>query len=216
MKAQYTVPDQKNEKSFEIVENTLSKYSSAIIGITGAGGAGKTTFAQNLVNFFGTEYSLTIDLDDYLLSRIDRGKLEVTGYNPRANKLYLARENIEQLCSGQDIVKPRYDHATGELLPKEKVQARPLIIVEGVTTLYPELRELYTLSVFLDALEETQIKSRIQRDVNTRGYTLEEALALFEAVKPDYERFIEPTKKYATLVFQVDMSYIMHPIRVDL
>ena len=70
-----------------------------------------------------------------------------------------------------------------EILTEEEVKPNPIIIAEGVTTLYPELRELYDLTFFLDAPDETQIKSRITRDVNERGYTLEQALALFEAIK---------------------------------
>lgn len=214
MGGQRHFPDEKNQRAFEIVAAGL-KGVSGIIGITGAGGAGKTTLANNLVHYFGAARAATVDLDDYLLPREERAKLEITGYNPRANKLYLAREHIESLRAGESIVKPRYDHATGELLPEEEVQPRPLIIIEGVTTLYTELRELYTLSIFLDALEETQIKSRVQRDVSKRGYTLDEALALFEAVKPDYERFIAPTKEVADIVFEVDTSYLMHPVRVS-
>jgi uridine kinase len=73
---------------------------------------------------------------------------------------------------------------------------------------------LNDISFFLDALEETQIKSRIERDVKKRGYTLEEALALFHNVKPDYERFIAPTKNSASVIFQVGPDYIMHPIQI--
>jgi len=212
----YNLPDRKNVKAFKILADALQKKETALIGITGAGGAGKTTFAENIVKFFGTEQALTIDLDDYLLSRTERGKLEVTGYNPVANNLGLASKHIEQLLAGQRIAKPCYNHATGEILPEEEVEPKSLLVVEGVTTLYPELKMLHDISFFLDALEETQIKSRIQRDVNERGYTLDEALQLFAAIKPDYERFIKPTKEHANIVFQVDTNYIMHPKKVTL
>jgi len=50
--------------------------------------------------------------------------------------------------------------------------------------------------------------------VNRRGYTIDEALALLEAVKPDYERFIAPTREFASVVFEVGPDYVMHPVRV--
>lgn len=213
------IPDEKNKGIYELIERILSNYFNKnrpyFLGIAGAGGAGKTTFARNLISFLGEENASTIDLDDYLLSREERGKLEVTGYNPRANKLSLARSNLEELKAGKAITKPKYNHSTGLFLPDEKVEPKQITVVEGVTTLYPELKELYDLSFFLDATDETQIKSRITRDVKERGYTREQALALFEAIKPDYGRYIEPTKEFADIVFKVDVNYVMTPTHIN-
>lgn len=39
-----------------------------------------------------------------------------------------------------------------------------------------------------------------------------EAFALFEALKPDYKKYIEPTKQYASVVFLVGLDYVMHPL----
>lgn len=154
-------------------------------------------------------------MDDYLLPRLERAKLEVSGYDPAANKMYLILENLTDLSEGRSIVKPRYNHSTGETTTGEKIEPRPLIIVEGVTTLYAEIRDLSKISFFLDAQEETQIKSRIERDVNQRGYTLDEALALYENLKPDYERHIAPTKAFASVIFRVSPDYVMHPISIN-
>ena len=206
------ITDIKNTHIFQLVETILKKHyinNPFLIGISGAGGAGKTTFAKNLCEFIGEEYSLTIDLDDYLISRQERGKLEVTGYNPVANKLHLEHNNLEDLKLRNKIKKPKYNHRTGEILPEEEVKPKEIIIAEGATALYPELRELYNLSFFLDAPNETQIKSRITRDVIERGYTLDEAIALFHAVQPDYKRFVEPTKAFADIIFHVSIDYIM-------
>jgi uridine kinase len=213
-----TNPDLKNTAAFDLVEiaiQRLKKDKPFLIGITGAGGAGKTTFGNNIVKYYGRNNCVSIDLDDYLISREERGKLALTGYNPRANKLFLARQNIGDLASRKIIMKPRYNHTAGGILNDEEIIPKEIIVIEGVTTLYNELRDLYDVSFFLDALEETQIKSRIERDVKTRGYTLEQALTLYEALKPDYKRFIEPTKEFATVIFEVGPDYIMHPIKVS-
>ena len=189
-KVRNSIPDKKNECVYLIIKRVLElqkiEERPFFIGISGAGGAGKTTFANNLTRFIGERKSLAIDLDDCLISREERGKLEITGYNPLANRLSMARKNIEELSCKQSIMKPRYDHSTGKVLPDEQLKSKSVIIIEGVTTFYPELNELYDLGFFLDASDETQIKSRINRDVNERGYSLEEALALYKAVQPDY------------------------------
>lgn len=213
-----SMPDKKNKYVFNFVMKVVKQIKTTrplVIGITGAGGAGKTTFGNNIMQYFGKENCVSIDLDDYLISREERGKLGLTGYHPRANNLYLARENICDLIQGKSILKPRYDHSTGKNLIKERVTPKELIILEGVTTLYNELREINDISFFLDALEETQIKSRIERDVNIRGYSIAEALTLFESLKPLYAEFIEPTKKYASAIFEVDTDYVMHPIHIS-
>jgi len=211
-------PDPKNVHIYKLVKHILENFyhpnKPFMIGIAGAGGAGKTTFATNLTKFIGQGRSLAIDLDDYLLSREERGKLEITGYNPRANKLLLARTNVENLKTRISITKPRYDHLTGKVLSEEQASPRDIIIIEGVTTFYPELQELYDLSFFLDASDETQIKSRINRDVQERGYTLEEAIALFKAVQPDYQRYVEPTKASADIICSVDINYVMLPMHI--
>lgn len=218
MKPNNPVPDPKNSEAFDLVRWAVERFKTSkpyLIGITGAGGAGKTTFGKNIEKYYGPENCVSIDLDDYLLSREMRGKLEISGYHPKANKLFLARANIEDLKAGKPMQKPVYNHSTGKVLPDEIVAPRELIIIEGVTTLYPELAELNDLSFFLDAEDETQIKSRIQRDVKERGYSLEEALALFHALKPDYERFIAPTKDRASVIVRVSPDYIMHPLHID-
>ncbi len=40
-------------------------------------------------------------------------------------------------------------------------------------------------------------------------------LILFDALKSLYKRFIEPTKKYASVIVEVDINYVMHPIHID-
>ena len=217
MKPVCELPDYKNRVAFGILEELVNKHKKKeplVIGITGAGGAGKTTFAGNIVLFYGSENCLSIDLDDYLISRAERGKQGLTGYNPKANNLVLARQNISDLISRKEIKKPKYNHTNGTMSESELIKPKPLIIIEGVTTLYDELKDLNDLSFYLDAPETTQIQSRIKRDVDTRGYTLKEALTLIESVRPDYKKFIEPTREYATVVFDVGLDYVMHLVRI--
>jgi uridine kinase len=94
------VPDEKNREVFDLVKSAVYKQESSrpfLMGITGAGGAGKTTFAHNLVRFYGAGNCVSIDLDDYLISREERGKMEISGYHPQANLLSLARQHIDDL-----------------------------------------------------------------------------------------------------------------------
>lgn len=204
------IPDEKNREAFVTVDALLQNIQKerVLICIAGAGGAGKTTFAKNLSHYLTN--SCSIDLDDYLLSREERGKLEATGYNPVANRLELAHQHLHALSQGISILKPVYSHKIGKVLPDaETVAAQPIVIAEGVTALYPELNASHDIGIFLDAPAETQIKSRIERDVNERGYSREEAMALFNRIQPDHQRFVMPSMQRADLVFRVSLEYVL-------
>lgn len=216
MKPINPLPDNKNKIAFNIIEEVVNNHEFLepfFIGITGAGGAGKTTFGNNITEYFGKENCLSIDLDDYLISRDERRERDLTGYNPLANNLSLARKQLIDLSKGRTVMKPRYNHSNGKILSSEEIKPLPLIIVEGVTTLYDELRGIYSVAIFMDASEETQIQSRIERDVKKRGYSFEEAMLLYEKVKPDYKKFIEPTKEFADIEFIVNKEYVMRPVK---
>lgn len=212
MKPITNIPDKKNELAFKLLEYAINQHKQEkpyVIAITGAGGSGKTTFGKNIEKSFGKKNCISIDLDDYLISRDKRKKLDITGYEPKANKLDDARKNIESLINYQTIEKPIYDHKTGTIKEKEVVKPRSIIVIEGVTSLYKELESLNNISFFLDAKEETQIKSRIERDVKKRGYSYQEAIDLFKKTRPDYYKYIEPTKNKASIIFDVNIKYIM-------
>jgi predicted AAA+ superfamily ATPase len=72
MKPQNSIPDPKNQEAFDIVRMVVELHKTNrpfIIGITGAGGAGKTTFGVNIEKYFGSDNCVSIDLDDYLIDR---------------------------------------------------------------------------------------------------------------------------------------------------
>ncbi len=209
-------PDAKNIRLFNILREAIGVADTPVtIGITGAGGAGKTTLASNIAAWYSPIPTVNIDLDDYLIPRSQRDRLGLTGYHPQANDLGLARQHIVLLKAGKPIEKPTYDHRTREVGGGVQVQPAQLLIFEGVTTLYPEMNDLYDIVIFMDAKEETQIKSRVERDVNKRGYSLDDALTLFESLKPAYRQFIAPTKKHAHLVGIVGPDYVFQPENID-
>ncbi|MDP4012502.1 MAG: hypothetical protein Q8R00_02755 [Candidatus Nanoarchaeia archaeon] len=214
------VPDQKNAHVYRLIENIFYNFYQGdmpyFIGISGPGGAGKTFFAENITKFFGGKNCTQIHLDDYMMAREERRKFGYTGENPNANNMDLARSNLLDLRSNRSTKKPIYNHADGTVLQDEEIIPNKIIVVEGLSTFFPELRELYNLSFFLDASEKVQIKSKVERDVKERGYTLEKALELFANIQPQYKEFIEPTKEFANVICGVDINYIMTPQKLNL
>jgi uridine kinase len=110
---------------------------------------------------------------------------------------------VRALSRGEAVERPVYDFATHTRVPRgERVAASEFLIIEGLFALYwPELRELATTKVFVDAPEDVCFRRRQLRDVTERGRTLESVITQFkETVQPMAALHVCPTYKYADLL----------------
>ncbi len=176
-----------------------------LIGVAGDSGCGKSTFLRRITDIFGEDFVTVICLDDYhSLDRKQRKETGITALDPRANNFDLMAEQIKAIKSGQSIMKPIYNHETGELDPPEKVDPNHIVVIEGLHPLYDErVRELIDFSVYLDISQEVKIAWKIQRDMAERGHRYEDVLASINARKPDFEAYIDPQKQHADVVIQI-------------
>jgi len=110
---------------------------------------------------------------------------------------------VRWLGEGRAIDKPVYDFSrhtrSGEI---ERVEPAEYVIVEGLFALHwPELRELYGASVFIDVDDAVCYQRRLERDVRERARTPESVYAQYNAmVRPMAERYILPTRAWANVV----------------
>ncbi|MBQ0010876.1 MAG: uridine kinase, partial [Ruminococcus sp.] len=64
-----------------------------------------------------------------------------------------------------------------------------------------ELRDLFDIRIFVDTDADVRILRRLQRDVRTRGRSMESVITQYLAtVKPMHEQFVEPSKRYADII----------------
>ena len=92
-----------------------------------------------------------------------------------------------------------------------------MILVEGILVFYyPTLRNLFNMKLFVDTDADSRLARRVLRDIEERGRDLEHVLhqvrfnfvlilmtLLFQyttLVKPAFEEFCLPTKKYADVI----------------
>ena len=110
---------------------------------------------------------------------------------------------VRSLAEGRVIERPVYDFArhtrSGEA---ERVEPSEYVIVEGLFALYwPQLRESYDASVFIDVDDEVCYRRRLERDVRERGRTAESVYAQYNGtVRPMAERYILPSRAWADVV----------------
>ena len=176
-----------------------------VLGIAGGSGSGKTTLMRNLVETFGDQ--VTVLSHDNYYKRHDEMSYEercLINYDePAAFENELMIEHLQQLKQGKSILCPVYDY-TVHNRSNETVTVEPkrVIIVEGILIFAdPQLRELMDIRIFVDTDADIRLCRRIKRDVNKRGRTLESVLMQYQqTVKPMHEKYVEPSKKFATLV----------------
>ncbi len=168
--------------------------------------SGKTTVAENLVKRIGKDI-LLIKQDFYYkenshLSYEDRTKLNYDC--PDAFDTELLVEQISKLVEGQAVDQPQYDFTVhnrkSERIP---VESRKIILIEGILIFHdPRLRELMDIKVFVDADSDIRLLRRVLRDTEERGGRTIESIAdqYLDTVRPMYEKFIHPTKKYADII----------------
>ena len=75
------------------------------------------------------------------------------------------------------------------------------IMKEGHELSDKELRDLMDIKVFVDTDDDIRFIRRLERDTQERGRSVESVINQYLAtVKPMYNKFIEPTKRYADII----------------
>jgi phosphoribulokinase len=175
-----------------------------IVGIAGDSGSGKTTFASAIRDLLGDDLVSTISLDDYhVYDRKTRWELNITPLNPAATNLKLVETHLMLLKKGETIRKPTYDHTKGELGDWEDFRPTPVVILEGLHTLYDGIRDKLDFRIFVDPVRFIRRKWKLRRDVETRGYDREKVIEEIIRREPDYKRYIDFQKIYADVVIKI-------------
>ncbi len=173
-----------------------------ILGIVGDSAAGKTTLSRGITQILGPENVSLLCTDDYhRYNRLQRKELGITPLNPACNYLDVMAQHLQLLRAGKPILKPRYDHKQGDFGPPQYIVPRPFLIVEGLLGMYrQEMRNAYSVRVFLNPPEELRRRWKILRDTVQRGYTEAEVLRELDSREPDSVAYIRPQRHYADVV----------------
>ena len=176
-----------------------------VIGIAGGSGSGKTTLMNNIVTRFADNITV-LSHDSYYKRHDDMTYEERCQLNydePAALETELMVQHLDQLRSGRAIDCPVYDFTVHNRSNETtRIEPRKVIIVEGILIFEdPGMRDLMDIRIFVDTDADIRLCRRVKRDVNKRGRTLESVLSQYQqTVKPMYERYVEPSKKYAHIL----------------
>jgi uridine kinase len=139
-----------------------------LIGIDGLSGAGKSTFAHNLTEKLPD--ASVIHKDDFY--RVLEEKIRATFDPVQGYYRYFDWERLEAqvllpLSKGEVAHYQRYDWGKEELLETIEVTPTGIVIVEGVYSTRPELRQYYDLCVWVDTSESERSRRQMDRGENT-------------------------------------------------
>ena len=173
-----------------------------MLAIAGDSAAGKTTLTRGLVQALGADQATAICVDDYhRFDREERKGLPFTPLHPDCNYMSIMEQHLQLLATGQPILKPVYDHATGQLTRPQLVEPCRYVIVEGLLPLHSKLaRACFDVTVFLDPPEEIRREWKVRRDTAKRGYSPEQVLAEIERRESESIAHIVPQRAHADIV----------------
>lgn len=181
--------------------------SPLFIGIAGGSGAGKTTFAQSLVDVLGGDVAV-IQHDSYYLHSPEipfEVRARANYDHPDSLETELLVKHLVALRAGESIERPVYDFSTH--LRSDRVvvvEAAPVVLVEGILVLAdPDLRLELDLKIFVDTAADVRLARRLRRDIEERGRTVESVISqYFDTVRPMHLEFVEASKKHADIIIE--------------
>lgn len=188
--------------------------SPMIIAVSGDSGSGKTTYSNGIRRLIGSDLVTTICTDGY--HKENREQREKSGrlpLDPDANHLDLLAQHLAQLKQGQSIDVPIYNHATGDFDPPEPFTPTPVIIVEGLHTLYPEFLPWIDFGIYVDPDHAVKWEWKWERDIKRRGHkaeALEQEMLQREAA---FKRWLDFQKTNATAVIKIGYSQLQQMAR---
>ena len=177
-----------------------------IIGIAGGTGCGKTTVVNQIIDELPEGEVGVISQDSYYrdLSHLTLEERRKTNFDhPKSIDFELLEKHLDQLRKGKSIEQPVYSFLDCNRT-KKTISTHPakVMIVEGILILAnAKIRDMMDIKIYVHADSDERLIRRLKRDVNERGWNLDETLEKYQMnIKPMHEQFIEPTKEYADII----------------
>jgi len=178
-----------------------------LIGIAGGTGSGKTSFAREIMRRFPGNEIVLMDQDFYYrdlghLPLEDRRKINFD--HPNSVDFDMLIHHMQELKKGNSVKKPVYDYVAHTRKPEAflNIEPRKVLILEGILIfVFPELRELIDIKLYVDTDADVRVLRRILRDIHERGRDLQNVIDQYLGqVKLMHEEFVEPSKRWADLI----------------
>lgn len=209
----------KHHNGAAAMASTISAFETKtpfLIGVAGGTASGKSTVCSKIMEKLGQDsvdhkqrQVVCISQDSFYKELTDEEKaLAFKGlYNfdhPDAFDNQLIFRTLRDILQEQVVQVPVYDFLSNSRKKDEWITIYPadVVLFEGILVFYfPDIRELFHMKLFVDTDPDTRLSRRVLRDIKERNRDLEQILNQYTSfVKPAFEEFCLPTKKYADVI----------------
>merc|ERR1712088_27805 len=192
------------------------KKTPFLIGAAGGTASGKTTVCERIIDAvtghqdFGHERQvISLSQDSFYreLNPSESKKAEKGLFNfdhPDAFDHDLMLSCLEHIRAGKQTKIPEYDYKTNSRVKDKFTIIHPsdVVLLEGILVFYhKDVMDMFDMKLFVDTDADTRLARRVLRNIEDRGRDLEKVLHQYTTlVKPAFEEFCIPTKKYADVI----------------
>uniref|UniRef100_A0A3Q2YP76 Uridine-cytidine kinase n=2 Tax=Hippocampus comes TaxID=109280 RepID=A0A3Q2YP76_HIPCM len=196
-------------------DNTDVIRQPFLIGVSGGTASGKSSvcgkimelLGQNKIDHHQRQVAILSQDSFYKVLTPDQKAKALKGQfnfdHPDAFDNELIMHTLREILQGKTVQIPVYDFVTHSR-KDEFVTVYPadVVLFEGILMFYSqEIRDLFQMKLFVDTDPDTRLSRRVLRDIGERGRELEQVLSQYITfVKPAFEEFCLPTKKYADVI----------------
>ncbi|KOY80322.1 phosphoribulokinase [Lysinibacillus macroides] len=183
-----------------------------IMGISGHGAAGKTTFADKLINSLNRDKVNYINTDPYIVSsdirkqtfidytyQSEEHHYKMTACHPSAHHLPSLERDVQMVRAGMDLVTIDTHYMKSAVISSKK----QLTIVEGMSVAFIDPL-LFDLKVYFYTDGATELKRRSSRDVRERGIAIDYLRQSHNERRIQYELFMHPYCKHFDIVIKTE------------
>ncbi|WP_409175470.1 uridine kinase [Brevibacillus fortis] len=171
-----------------------------VVGVSGHGAAGKTTFTNRLVSLLNQNEVNYINTDPYIVSsnirkhtiidytyQNENHHYKMTACHPSAHHLPSLERDVQMVRDGLDLYTIDTHYMKSKLISSKN----KLTIVEGMSVAFIN-PDLFDLKIYFYTDGETELKRRLSRDIGERGTDINYLRQSHEERRIQYEVFMHP------------------------
>lgn len=200
----------------DIITWMKKKDRSIVIGISGHGAAGKTTFANKLIDHLNQSEVNYINTDPYIVSsdirkhtiinytfRNEQHHFKMTACHPAAHHLSSLERDIQMVREGLDLLTIDTHYMKSALISSKS----KITIVEGMSVAFINPK-LFDLKIYFYTDGDTELKRRSGRDILERGTNIDYLRQSHEERRIQYELFMHSFRQHFDIIVKTSNDIV--------